>query len=92
VPSEQELIAQAEIGEEARKFVESDLGKCVLGMAEQEALAAMEELVSTDPGDWKKIARLQMQIQSARNFEKWLAELIDEGDNAISVFKQQRGD
>jgi hypothetical protein len=89
---EQELIAQAEIGEEARKFVESDLGKCVLGMAEQEALAAMEDLVSTDPGDWKKISRIQMQIQFARNFEKWLAELIDEGDNAISVFKQQRGD
>ena len=90
--SEQDvLIAEAEIGDEARKFLESELGKTLLGMASQEVLLAQEALEIVDPSDTKKITALQNQAKVARNFEQWLAELIDKGNNALNVWRQQNG-
>jgi hypothetical protein len=83
------LIAEAEIGDEARKFVESDLGKTLLGMAQQEVLQAQEALETVDPTDTKKITYLQNQAKTARNFEQWLGELIVKGENALTVWRQQ---
>lgn len=88
--NQDELIAQAEIGEEARKFIGSDLYKCMVGIASQHADENLIELERVDPDDSKKIRKLQDEIRHFRSFEKWLKELIDEGDNAISVFRQQR--
>lgn len=84
-----ELIAQAELGEEARRFMESDLGKCVLGMAEQHTQAALEALGNADPHDTTTIVKLQNEAKYARGFAEYLTELLTEGENAISVFKQQ---
>ena len=84
-----ELIAEAELGEEARRFLESDLGKCLLGMAQQEIALAQEALERVDPSKTEEVRKLQNQAQLGRQFEKWLAELVDRGDAAIKVFKQQ---
>lgn len=85
-----ELIAEAEIGDEARKFVESDLGKTLLGMAQQEVVMAQEALETVDPSDTKKITHLQNQAQNGRNFEKWLTELVSKGEQALILWKQER--
>lgn len=85
-----QLIAEAEIGEEARKFVESDLGKTIIGMAQQDARAAEEALGDVDPTDIKAIVSLQNKIKLCRLFEQWLAELISRGNDAINVYTQQR--
>jgi hypothetical protein len=87
--SEAELIAQAEIGEEGRKFLESDLGKTLLGLADQERQLALEDLAKVTPTDSVKIAELQLQAKFGEKFREWLFDLISDGDNAISVFKQQ---
>ena len=84
-----ELIAEAELGEEARHFLESDLGKCLLGMAQQEIALAQEALERVDPANAEAVRKLQNQAQLGRQFEKWLLELVDRGDTAIKVFKQQ---
>ena len=84
-----ELIATAEIGEEARRFLESDLGQCLLGMADQEIAAAQEALLTVVPMDFEGIRKLQNQAQVALYFKQWLAELVDKGNSAIEVFKQQ---
>lgn len=86
----EQLIAEAEIGEEARKFVESDLGKTLLGMAQQDAREAEEKLGEVDPTDTKAIISLQNKIKLCRLFEQWLAELISRGNDAINVYAQQR--
>jgi hypothetical protein len=85
-----ELIAEAELGEEARKFLESDLGKCLIGMANQEVEAALIELETVQPNDVEAIRRLQNQAKLGRQFEQWLRELVVRGNNAITIFKHQR--
>lgn len=77
------------MGDEARKFVESDLGKCLVGMARQEVTAAQEELLSADPTDTKAITKLQNKAAMGRMFEQWLCELITRGENALAMWQQE---
>ena len=88
--SNEELIAEAEIGDEARKFVTSDLGKTLLGMAHQDISDAQMGLEEVDPEDSKAIRSLQNKAKIARNFESWLVELISKGENAITVWGQNK--
>jgi len=83
------LIAEAEIGDDARKFFESDLGKTLLGMADQDVRMAQEGLEDVEPTDTKKITSLQNQAKNARNFRKWLEELIDKGNAALEIWRQR---
>ena len=87
--ADDELIAAAELGEEARRFLESDLGKCLLGMAQQEVALAQEALERVDPADTEAVRKLQNQAMLGRQFEQWLLELLDKGESALEVFKQQ---
>ena len=86
----EELIAEAEIGEEARAFLQSELGRCLVGMAQQDAEEAREALATVDPTDIPNIRRLQNQALLGRRFEQYLAELVQRGNNALAIFKQQR--
>ena len=86
-----ELIAEAEIGDEAKHFLESDLGKCLIGMAQQDALTAQEQLVEVDPLDSKAIIELQNKAKLAQMFEDYIKELFARGENALQVFIQQKG-
>jgi len=88
--SNEELIAEAEIGDEARKFVTSDLGKTLLGMAHQDISDAQIGLEDIDPEDSKAIRNLQNKAKVARNFESWLIELISKGENAMVQWKQNQ--
>lgn len=86
------LIAEAEIGEEARKFIESDLGRCILGIAKQEAQEALEKLAETLPTDIEGIMELQGAVKMCRAFEQWLIELISKGENAVEIWKNGQTD
>ena len=85
-----ELIATAELGEEAKRFLESDLGKVMVGLAQQEADLAREALETVDPTDTKKITKLQNEVKVSRWFSQWLAELLHDGEAALSTYKQQQ--
>lgn len=84
------LIAEALIGDEAKKFMESDLGQCMLGMARQDAQAAMEALAKVPATEAEKIRVLQNAVYLANTFEQWLNELFSKGESALEVSKQQR--
>lgn len=71
--------------------MESDLGKCLIGMAQQDAQAAQMELVGVDPTDVKKITALQNKAKLAEMFEDYVKELFERGENALQVFIQQKG-
>ena len=88
--STDELIARAEIGDEGRRFLESDLGKTMLGLALQEVQTAQEALEKVSPSDIKKIMDLQQQARMGRKFEEWLTYLIADGEEAMNVWKQQQ--
>ena len=86
----EELIAEAEMGEEARKFLAGDLGKCLVGLAHQEVELAQEALETVSPTDTEAIRDLQFKARFGRQFEGWLRSLVADGDNAIQVFKQSQ--
>jgi hypothetical protein len=86
-----ELIAEALIGDEAKKFVESELGQVVIGMAKQEVELALEQLAIVDPEDTNKIRELQGKAKLNRMFNDYLAQLITEGENALQAYIQQKG-
>lgn len=86
--SKDEIIAEALIGDEAKKFLESDLGRCLVGMANQEAAAALEALASVNPTDVPAIERLQNRAKLGRMFEDFLKELISAGETALAQWSQ----
>lgn len=85
-----EMIADAELGEEARNFIESDLGKILMGMADQERAFAREELETVDPNAVIKITELQNRAKLGKYFTEWILELLDKGESALQVYKQQQ--
>lgn len=85
-----ELIADAELGDEAKRFLESDLGRCLVGMAQQEVMAAQEALETVDPNQAEEIRALQNKAKLGRQFDEWLHELVDQGNAALEAFRQQR--
>lgn len=87
-----ELIAVAEIGEKAREFLESELGRCLVGIAEQDLREAQEQLELVDPMDTDKIMSLQNDARFARSYKQRLEELLYDGENALSVFQQRKNE
>lgn len=86
-----ELIDAAELGEEARQFVMSPLGKALLDLAAQEVWIAQDEFLRANPKDSDKILELQNRAWRGLKFKEWMEEIIDKGDSAIAVFKDQEG-
>jgi hypothetical protein len=87
---EDELSAEAILGDEARKFLEGDLGRYMRGCAEQDVQEALLDLEDADPEDHKKIRDIQNKIWRARNFPVWLNELVQRGEEALRVYQQQQ--
>lgn len=85
-----QLIAAAELGDQGRLFLKGDLGRCLIGLSEQDAQTALEELARVDAEDPKAIRKLQNDYYRAVTFKEYLVSLVAEGDNAISVFRQQQ--
>lgn len=85
-----ELIASAELGEQARNFLDGELGKVLVGLAEQEKILAQEALAMVDPEKPDDIRKLQNRVQVSVWFTQWLNQLVTDGEQAIQVFKQQR--
>jgi hypothetical protein len=88
--TEDELIAEGLLGDAAKEFKESELGRCLLGMAEQESMKALEDLALHDCEDAKGIERLQNRVALGRMLGAYIEELITNGDNAITLYKAKQ--
>jgi hypothetical protein len=71
--------AEAVLGKQVEEFVASDIGKVLLGMAEQEKQLALKALATVHPWRRRKIRDLQSRIAWAESFEGWLLDLIHTG-------------
>jgi hypothetical protein len=76
------LLAMAYMGEEAKRFCQSEIGEYLLGRAKQEELDAVEALVNVSTFRRNRIRDLQNKIWRARSVQGWLAELITDGHMA----------
>lgn len=84
-----ELSARIEIGEAARTFCKSELGEVMIGLAKQEVDEATLEFSAADLTDAAKLQAIQLKTKLGLQFEAWLVELIQDGDEALQVFKQE---
>ena len=80
--SNTELYAEAIIGRDAEDFANSDIGRYVIGCAEQEASEAMAQLKNIYPWRRRKITELQNKIWRAESMQTWISELIIKGRQA----------
>lgn len=80
--STEELFAEAILGRDAEDFVNSDVGRYVIGCAEQEAFEATDQLKKVYPWRKNKIIELQNKIWRAESIQTWLSELIIKGRQA----------
>lgn len=82
-----QLFHEAKLGIEAETFAHSDLGKYLIGRAEEERGLAIEKLLQTPAHDTFNIERLQAQAWRADSFQGWLAEAIQNGFYAEEQIK-----
>ena len=87
---EADLFATFKLGEEARVFMGSNIGRYIRGVALQEERIATQGLLTVDPFDSQSIARLQMQAATCRSVIKWLVDLINEGENSGKMLANYR--
>lgn len=80
---DKEILAEAMLGKDAEDFVNSEIGRYIIGCAEQESADAMNQLKSVYPWRHRKITELQNKIWRAEALQTWLAELIIKGKQAI---------
>lgn len=88
--TEQSLKAQIVIGEDGARFLASDLGRTMIGLAGQELDAALDELEKADVKDEKKMLELQNKVRFARRFPGWMNELIAEAEEAMQILDGKR--
>ena len=79
---EELLFGQAKLGEEARRFFDSDLGRYVRGCALQEIREAQDAMLKVSPWRKRKIQQHQVKAASCRQAIAWLGEVIAMGDQA----------
>lgn len=76
------LFAEAKLGLDADVFLASDVGRYLLGRAEQEIEAAYLDLERVRAEDADTIRTLQNQIWRAKSIRQWLHEAIEAGNLA----------
>lgn len=82
-PEEEVLLAEAMLGRDAEDFINSDIGRYLLGRAEQEAAEAAELLAKVSPWRRNRIRQLQNEIWRAQSIKGWLAEMVTGGKAAF---------
>lgn len=87
------LFANAQLGEQARDFLTSPVGRYLHGRAKELADQAREEALDIHP--WtpftrRKLAKAREKAAHASHFIKWCADIIIEGDQALTQLEEYR--
>ena len=82
------LYAENLLGEDAKGFLASDLGRTLVGFAQQEYVSALLALETVNPRACRRIQTLQNQAKVSRQFCSWLRDLISQGQQAEDALKE----
>lgn len=75
-------IKAVELGLDARKFLQSELGRAVMDQAEHEKGQFLEALVDCDPDDQKENRKLRNEIKLRELGVGWILKVISAGNVA----------
>ena len=84
------LLAEVHLGEDAAQFIKSDLGRYMVGRANQEIKEAANELKRCYWWRSNRIRFLQNQIKVAENTKIWIVECINAGTMALQTLEAQQ--
>lgn len=87
-----ELYAEAMLGKDVEEFLNTDIGRYLIGRAEQESAEATDQLKKVYPWRKRKIQELQARIWRADSVQGWLAELIISGRQSLQTLDEQAKD
>lgn len=87
--SERELLQRVAMGMEAEQFLGSNLGRYIVSRAEAERDDAIADLKEADAEDARNIRDLQARIWRAESVQFWLADLINDGRNAMHEIQER---
>lgn len=91
-PSTRTLVAEADLGFQAREFMASDLGRHFVGCAHQELEDTQLALAKVSPWKFWKVQELQNRIWRAEFLLQWLRDLLISGKSAESVIAEAEGE
>lgn len=90
-PTMRTLVAEADLGRQAREFMSSDLGRHLVGCLHQEIVIAQERLEGVAFWRWRRIIQLQTSIWRAKFMLSWLRDLLIAGKAAeISITSMEK--
>jgi hypothetical protein len=78
----EQLVAEARVGDEFRTWVQSDVGRYIIGRAEQHEINMLRELGRTSPFDNEKISLLQSEAKAPGLLIRWIEEVMSQGEQA----------
>lgn len=76
------LLSHAQLGDEARRFLKSNLGKFLIERISSQEKQALNQLRTVDPYDAKAVQKCQNEIAIAVMSKNFLIEAMIMGDNA----------
>jgi hypothetical protein len=86
------LMAEAVLGRDAEEFLNTELGRYILGRCEQEIAEAQDQLSRVSPWRRRRIQQLQNEVWRAQSMKAWLGELITNGRSAEASLEEQEHD
>jgi hypothetical protein len=88
-PEARVLFAEAVLGRDAQSFVDSELGRYIVGCAQEEIRTAYGKLKTVSPIRIFKVQELQNEIWRAEQLLAWLQDLIVSGTRAMQVLDKE---
>jgi len=90
---EQDLaLAEARFGIEVEGFLNTSVGRYLIGRAEIEEQEALQSLGEVDPEDPKAIREIQFKLQVARAVPRWIQDAIQSGRIAQATIEVEDHD
>lgn len=82
------LVRTATFGKQVEDFLDTDIGKYLVGRAEQECNEALDKLKVVSSWRRRRIRDLQAQVWRAEAFQQWLGNAIVEGQHALQMLQE----
>lgn len=83
------LMAEAVLGRDAEEFLNSDIGRYLIGRCDQEIDEAQELLSTVSTWRKRRIQELQNRIYRAKSLKVWISELITNGKAAEAAMEDE---
>jgi acyl-CoA thioesterase len=87
-PESRTFAAEAILGDEARQFATSDIGRYMIGCAQQDLEEAHQKLSTTHPWRWRRIQQLQNDIRCSTQFLTYIRDLVIRGTVAGKALEE----